>query len=93
MYREILALATLLTIPLGASLDGQTTHPTESQLIDRIDSLSVIMSRADDVADVADALRKEDRRRLLASIDTFSVGPFRVVARAREAGLRLPACA
>lgn len=88
MYRAILGLAALLAIPLGASLDGQTTRPTESRLVERIDSLSAILTRADSVADVADAARTEERqRRLTSQIDTFQVGPFLVVARKREAGL------
>lgn len=88
MSRVILVFATLLAIPLGASLDGQATRPIESELVDRIDSLSVLLRRAIDVADVADAVRKEERRRLLAAqIDTFQVGPFSVVARKREVGL------
>lgn len=88
MSRVFLVLATLLAISSGASLDGQATRPIESELVDRIDSLSVVLRRAIDEADVADAVRKEERRGLLtARIDTFQVGPFSVVARKREVGL------
>ena len=88
MSRVFLVLATLLAISSGASLDGQATRPIESELVDRIDSLSVVQRRAIDEADVADAVRKEEHRGLLtARIDTFQVGPFSVVARKREVGL------
>jgi len=80
MCRLNLVLATLLVMPLGASLDGQTTRPTESELVARIDSLSVILDRADSVAKIADAVRREERERLLGGqIDTLQVGPFLVV--------------
>ena len=88
MCKPILVLATLLAILLGASLDGQTTSPIESELVDRIDSLSVILRRAENVAKVADAARNEERRSLLtARVDSFQVGPFLVVARVREVNL------
>ncbi len=80
MYRVTLGLAALLAIPFGASIDGQTTSPLESELVNRIDSLSAILSRAEEVARVADADRREEQLRLLsARIDTFRVGPFLVV--------------
>ncbi len=75
MCRVILVLGTLLTIPLGASLNGQetrpiesttgpigsTTRPIESELVSRIDSLSVILDRAVYAARVARAVRNEER--------------------------------
>ena len=80
MCRLSLVLATLLMMPIGASLDGQTTRPRESELVARIDSLSEILDRANSVAKVADAVRSEERRRLLSGqIDTLQVGPFLVV--------------
>ena len=88
MSRVTLALAAFLVIPLGASLDGQTARPMESELVNRVDSLAAILQRANSVADVADAVRKEERLRLLGTqIDTFQVGPFYVVARLKEVGL------
>ena len=88
MSRSILALASLLAIPFGATLDGQTTRAIESELVNRVDSLAAILRRADNVADVADAVRKEERLRLLGTqVDTFQVGPFHVVARVKEVGL------
>ncbi len=88
MCRGILVLATLTVLPLGASLDGQTTRPVESELVARIDSLSTILDRADSVAKVADAVLKEEQRRLLAGrIDTIQVGPFFVVTPVRQVGL------
>jgi hypothetical protein len=88
MCRAVLAFSALLVIPLGASLEGQTTRPTEAELVNRIDSLDAILRRANNVADAADAARKEERLRVLGTqIDTFQVGPFQVVARVREAGL------
>ena len=109
MCRVILTLATLLAVPLGASLDGQatrpvesttrpvesatrpigsTTGPIESELVSRIDSLSVILDRAVSVARVARAARSEERRRLLtARVDTVQVGPFSVVAPVQQMGL------
>ena len=88
MCKAIVVLAALLMIPLGASLDGQSIRPSESELVDRLDSLSVILLRADSVAKIADAARTEERRRLLtALVDTFQVGPFVVVARVREVEL------
>ena len=80
MCRLSLVLATLLMMPIGASLDGQTTSPRESELVARIDSLSEILERANSVARVADDLRREEEQRLLSGqIDTLQVGPFLVV--------------
>lgn len=88
MCRVMLVLVTLLAMPLGALLNGQTTRPTESELVGRIDSLSVILRRADRVANVADAARDEERRRLLTGqIDTVQVGPFFVVTPVAEVNL------
>ena len=95
MCRVILVLGTLLAIPFGASLDGQTirptettARPTESELVSRIDSLSVILDRAVDVSRVARTARsQEQRRQLTGRIDTVQVGPFLVVAPARQVGL------
>jgi hypothetical protein len=88
MCRAIVVIAALLTIPPGTSLDGQTASPSESELISRIDSLSVILGRADSVAKAADVVRNEEARRLLtARIDTFQVGPFFVAAPVGQAGL------
>ncbi len=88
MCRVIPVLATLLVIPLGASLDGQTTGPVESELVARIDSLSGILGRAVSLAKVADAVRDEEQRRLLtARADTFQVGPFSVVTVVGQVGL------
>jgi len=88
MCRAVLAFSALLATSLGAPLEGQTARPTEAELVNRIDSLDAILRRANSVADVADAERKEERLRLLGTqIDTFQVGPFQVVARIQEAGL------
>ncbi len=95
MSRVIIVLGTLLAIPLGASLDGQatrpiesTTRPVESELVSRIDSLSVILGRAVSVSRVARVARSEERRRLLtARVDTVQVGPFFVVAPVQQVGL------
>ena len=95
MCRAILLLGMLFAIPFGVSLDGQatrpvesTTRPIESELVSRIDSLSVILSRAVGVSRVARATRNEERRRLLtARIDTFPVGPFLVAAPVQQVRL------
>lgn len=88
MRRAILVLATFLAIPPGASLDGQTTRPVESELVERIDSLVVILSRADRVARIADGVRSEERfGRLTARIDTLQVGPFHVVTPVQQVNL------
>ena len=88
MCRAIVVLAALLTIPPGTSLDGQTASPIESELVSRIDSLSVILGRVDSVAKAADVVRSEEARRFLtARIDTFQVGPFFVVTPVQQVGL------
>ena len=67
----------------------ESTIPTvESELVGRIDSLSVILDRAVGVSRVARVDRSEERRRLwTARIDTVQVGPFLVVAQVRQVGL------
>ena len=78
--RHAFVMTMLLVSFAAGPLEGQTVIADEAQLIQRLDSLSVVFQRADSVADIADRIRQRARRRELdAPSDTLRIGPFQVV--------------